>query len=198
MLAFEVFPFESLAKPAKAETTNLSEALPVLVALKVTLRALNSGSVAVQPRDTTSRAMSFCSTVSLKVRDTFTLLAMFTSLVKELDVIEGFMVLIETDRAGEADEVSEPRFCLAVIDQVPSDSVPKVQLAVPSTPATPVVQVTLLEEGSVAVTITVAPWVRPVKSKVGVLSEVLLSVALEPVSEFMFRSGAVGVANWML
>jgi hypothetical protein len=29
-----------------------------------------------------------------------------------------------------------------------------------------------------------------VKSKVGVLSEVLLSVVLEPVSEFTFRSGA--------
>jgi hypothetical protein len=158
-LAVEVFPYESLAKPAKAETTSLSEAVPVLDALNVTLLppTLNSGEAAVHPSDTPSRAMSFSSTVSLKVRDTFTLLAMFTSLVKELTVIEGFVVLIETDRALEADEVSELRVCLAVIDQVPSDRVPRVQLTVPSAPAAPVVQVTSLEEDSVAVAVTIAP-----------------------------------------
>jgi hypothetical protein len=48
----------------------------------------------------------------------------------------------------------------------------------------------LLDEALVAVAVTVAPWVTPVKSKVGVLSEVLLSVVLEPESELAFKSGA--------
>jgi hypothetical protein len=58
-----------------------------------------------------------------------------------------------------------------------------------------VVHVTLLEEALAAVTVTVAPSVTPVKSRVGVLSEVLLSVALEPESELTFRSGAAKVAS---
>lgn len=77
-----------------------------------------------------------------------------------------------------------------MIDQIPSAKVPKVQLAVPSAPAAEVVQVTLLEDALVAVTVTVAPSVTPVKSRVGVLSAVLLSVVLAPVSELVFRSGA--------
>jgi hypothetical protein len=120
---------------------------------------------------------------------------MFASLVKLLVVTDGFDVFIETDSAGETDEVCEFRFCVAVMDQVPSERVPRVQLVVPDTPAALVVHVTLLEEALAAVTVTVAPSVTPVKSKVGVLSEVLLSVLLEPESEFRFRSGAANVAS---
>ena len=81
------------------------------------------------------------------------------------------------------------------MDQVPSESVPSVQLAVPPAPAAPVVHVTLLEDTLVAVAVTVAPSVTPLKSKVGVLSAVLLSVPLEPVSELTLRSGATRVAR---
>jgi hypothetical protein len=120
---------------------------------------------------------------------------MFASLVKLLAVTEGFDVFTETDKAGEMEDVCEFRFCVAVMDQVPSERVPKVQLVAPPAPAALVVQVTLLEEALAAVTVTVAPSVTPVKSKVGVLSEVLLSVLLEPESEFRFRSGAANVAS---
>ena len=82
-----------------------------------------------------------------------------------------------------------------MIDHVPSERVPRVQLAVPPAPAALVVHVTLLEDALVAVAVTVAPSVIPLKSRVGVLSEVLLSVLLEPVSEFTFRSGATKVAR---
>jgi hypothetical protein len=120
---------------------------------------------------------------------------MFASLVKLLAFTDGFDVFIETDSAGEIEEVCEFKFCVAVMDQVPSERVPRVQLAVPPAPAALVVQVTLLEEAFAAVTVTVAPSVTPVKSKVGVLSEVLLSVLLEPESELTFRSGSAKVAS---
>ena len=47
----------------------------------------------------------------------------------------------------------------------------------------------------VAVTVMVAPTVRPLKSNVGVLSAVVLSVADVPVSDAAARSGADGVAG---
>jgi hypothetical protein len=79
--------------------------MPVLVALKVTPVPLNTGVVEVQPVETLRPAMSFKVTDSLKVRDTFTLLAMFASLVSELAVIEGFDVFTTTDKAGDTREV---------------------------------------------------------------------------------------------
>ena len=63
------------------------------------------------------------------------------------------------------------------------------QEPVPEMPATAVVQVTLVDEAFVAVTVAVAPSVNPDKSMVGVVSRVELSVALVPVSELEFRSG---------
>ena len=47
----------------------------------------------------------------------------------------------------------------------------------------------------VAVTVMVAPTVRPLKSNVGVLSAVVLSVDDVPVSDAAARSGADGVAG---
>jgi hypothetical protein len=67
--------------------------------------------------------------------------------------------------------------------------VPNVQEAVPEKPATGVVQVTLVDEALVATTVAVAPSVIPVKSIVGVVSRVELSVELEPVSDAEFKSG---------
>jgi len=195
VLGSEVLPIESFANPPAIETTSLSEAFPVLVALNVTPVPLKTGEVLVQPADTERPAMSFKVTDSLKVRETFTWLAMFASLVSELEEIAGFEVFTARVKALEATEVCEFRFWVAVIDQVPSDRVPKVQLAVPPAPAALVVQVTLLDEAFVDVAVTVAPWVTPVKSKVGVLSEVALSESLDPESEFTFRSGALRAAR---
>jgi hypothetical protein len=69
---FEVFPLKSLANPPARVTTSLCDTLPDFVALKVTPVPLNSGVVAVQPEDTSSPAVSFSVTDSLKVRDMFT------------------------------------------------------------------------------------------------------------------------------
>ena len=71
---------------------------------------LNTGDAALHPGDNSKPARSFRVTFSLKVRDTFTWFAMFASLVNELAVNDGFAVLIETDRAGEAEEVTEFMF----------------------------------------------------------------------------------------
>jgi hypothetical protein len=79
--------------------------MPVFVALKVTPVPLNAGVEKVQPVETLRPAMSFKLTDSLKVRETFTLLAMLASLVSELEVIEGFEVLMDTDKAEDAKEV---------------------------------------------------------------------------------------------
>ena len=53
---------------------------------------------------------------------------------------------------------------------MPGAKVPKVQEATPETSAAEVVQVTSVEEALVAVTVAVAPSVRPAKSIVGVVS----------------------------
>jgi hypothetical protein len=86
-------------------TTSLSETLPVLVALKVAPDPLNEGVVNVHPLDTSTPAMSFSLMDSLKVSETLTLLAIFASLDRELVVIEGFVVFITRDKAGDANEV---------------------------------------------------------------------------------------------
>ena len=58
------------------------------------------------------------------------------------------------------------------------------------------VQVTGVPLAGVAVTVTVAPTVKPAKSNVGVLSEVVLSEFVEPVSDALAKTGAgVGVAG---
>jgi hypothetical protein len=49
--------------------------------------------------------MSFSLMDSLKVSETLTLLAIFASLDRELVVIEGFVVFITRDKAGDAKEV---------------------------------------------------------------------------------------------
>jgi hypothetical protein len=79
--------------------------LPVLVALKVAPDELNEGVVNVHPLDTSTPAMSFSLMDSLKVSETLTLLAIFASLDRELVVIEGFVVFITRDKAGDAKEV---------------------------------------------------------------------------------------------
>ena len=96
---------ESLANPPAAVTTSLSEALPFLVALNVTPVPLKTGDVFVQPVDTSRPAMSFSVTDSLNVNETFTWFAMFASLVKLLMLTDGFDVFMETDSAGEVEEV---------------------------------------------------------------------------------------------
>jgi hypothetical protein len=85
--------------------TSLSETLPVLVAVKVAPDGLNEGVVKVHPLDTSTPAMSFSLMDSLKVSETLTLLAIFASLDRELVVIEGFVVFITRDKAGDVTEV---------------------------------------------------------------------------------------------
>jgi hypothetical protein len=84
--------------------------MPVFVALKVTPDPLKTGEVKDQPVETLSPAISLRLTDSLNVKETFTWLVMFASLVSELDVIEGFEVLMDTDKAEDAKEVCEFRF----------------------------------------------------------------------------------------
>jgi hypothetical protein len=50
----------------------------------------------------------------------------------------------------------------------------------------------------VAVRVTVAPTVNPERSKVGVLSAVVLSVGEDPVSEASAKSGALGVDGFVV
>ena len=69
------------------------------------------------------------------------------------------------------------------------------QLTAPLTPAIAVVHVTLVEDAFVAVAVTVAPSATPMKSKVGVLSEVLSSLLLTPESELGSRSGLTSAGN---
>ena len=57
------------------------------------------------------------------------------------------------------------------------------------------VQVSAEPLAGVAVSVTVAPTVKPVRSNVGVLSAVVLSVEDAPVSDAAARSGADGVAG---
>jgi hypothetical protein len=109
-LASEVLPITSFANPPAIEMTSLSETVADLVALNVTPLPLNTGELMVQPWDAVSPAISFKVTDSLKVKETFTLLAMFASLVSELAVTEGLDVFIEIDNADEAVEVWEFRF----------------------------------------------------------------------------------------
>jgi hypothetical protein len=105
VLSVEVLPCESIAKPPGMVRTSLSETSPVLVALKVAPDPLNEGVVNVHPLDTSTPAMSFSLMDSLKVSETLTLLAIFASLDRELVVIEGFVVFITRDKAGDANEV---------------------------------------------------------------------------------------------
>jgi hypothetical protein len=137
---------------------------------------------------------SFSTTFSLNVIVMFILPGVDVSGERTVSETVGFDVLTVIDSAEDAEEVCELRFWVAVSAQIPSANVPKVQLAVPPAPAAEVVQVTLLADAFVAVAVTVAPSVTPVKSRVGVLSAVLLSVVLAPVSELGFRSGAFGIA----
>ena len=75
-----------------------------------------------------------------------------------------------TVSALDAADVWSFKFWVAVIDQVPVAKVPRVHEAVPATLAAEVVQVTFEEDAFVAVTVAVAPSVRPVRSIVGVES----------------------------
>ena len=87
------------------------------------------------------------------------------------------------------------KLCVAVMDQLPMPSEPKVQEALPDESAGAVVQVTFVEDAFVAVTVAVAPSVRPTRSTVGVLSWVMSSVEMVPVSEAELRSGADKAAS---
>jgi hypothetical protein len=59
-------------------------------------------------------------------------------------------------------------------------------------------QLTGVPLAGVAVSVTVAPTVKPERSKVGVLSAVVLSVDEEPVSEASAKSGAEGVEGFVV
>ena len=71
---------------------------------------LNTGDSALHPGESSKPARSLRVTFSLNVRDTVTWFAMFAALVNELAVNNGFAVLIETDRAGEAKDATELMF----------------------------------------------------------------------------------------
>ena len=92
--------------------------------------------------------------------------------------------------AVEEAELTPPLVCTDVIDHVPSASVPKSQLVC----AVAVnVHVTFAEPAFVAVTVTVLPFVALPTEIVGVLSDVMSSVADAPLSELLSISGVAGV-----
>ena len=95
--------------------------------------------------------------------------------------------------AAPAAEVALPIVCVAAIDQVPSESVGKVQLCVVDVATNE--QVTVPPPVLVAVKVTVAPTVMLEIVTFGVLSFVILSVAEEPVSEPAANAGVPGVAR---
>ena len=98
-------------------------------------------------------------------------------------------------KALDSTDVMPFRLCVAVMDQLPMPREPRVQEAFPDESASAVVQVTFVEDAFVAVTVAVAPSVRPTRSTVGVLSWVMSSVEMVPVSEAELRSGADKAAS---
>ena len=98
-------------------------------------------------------------------------------------------------KALDSTDVMPFKLCVAVMDQLPIPREPKVQEALPDESAGAVVQVTFVEDAFVAVTVAVAPSVRPTRSTVGVLSWVMSSVEMVPVSEAEIRSGADKAAS---
>ena len=92
--------------------------------------------------------------------------------------------------AADAADTTPLFVCVEVIDHVPSASVPKSQLVVPA--AAVKVHVTFAEPAFVAVTVTVLPFVVLPTEIVGVLSEVMLSLFDEPLSEPTVKSGVAG------
>jgi len=92
--------------------------------------------------------------------------------------------------AVEEAELTPPLVCTDVIDHVPSASVPKSQLVCAVAVK---VQVTFAEPAFVAVTVTVLPFVALPTEIVGVLSDVMSSVADAPLSELLSISGVAGV-----
>jgi hypothetical protein len=113
----------------------------------------------------------------------------FTVLV-ENDATVGRVVSIVTLTDAEIAESTPAPVCFEVIDHVPSASVPKSQLVVPA--AAVKVHVTFAEPAFVAVTVTVLPFVVLPTEIVGVLSEVMLSLFDEPLSEPTVKSGVAG------
>jgi hypothetical protein len=94
--------------------------------------------------------------------------------------------------APEAVDVTPPDSCTAVTDHTPSASSGKLQLATPAALSSAEmlqVSVKAVGEDLVAVSSASAPETKPVRAKVGVASEVKLSVELIPKSDSVARSG---------
>ena len=112
------------------------------------------------------------------------------AVVEENEVTVGRVVSTVIVSADEAAESTPLFVCTDVIVHVPSASVPKSQ---PDCAVAVKVQVTFAEPAFVAVTVTVLPFVALPTEIVGVLSDVMLSVADVPLSELTFTSGVAGV-----
>jgi hypothetical protein len=115
------------------------------------------------------------------------------AVVEENDETVGLVVSIVRLTAAEIAESTPAPFCFEVTDHMPSASVPKSQLVVPTAAVN--VHVTEVEPALVAVTVTVLPSVAPPTERVGVLSDVMLSEFEEPVSEPVSTSGVPGAAG---
>ena len=113
------------------------------------------------------------------------------AVVEENDETVGLVVSIVRLMAAEIAESTPAPVCFEVTDQIPSASVPKSQLVVPTAAVN--VHVTEVEPAFVAVTVTVLPFETLPTEIVGVLSEVTLSEDDEPESEPESKSGVDGV-----
>jgi hypothetical protein len=109
-------------------------------------------------------------------------------------VIDGVNVVFSIftlANAVESAEVTPSRVCAALIEYVAfANAGENVQLPEPLVAVK--LHVTGEPELGVAVTVTAAPVVNPVKSIVGVSSAVSLSVEDDPKSELEFKSGVLG------
>ena len=113
------------------------------------------------------------------------------AVVEENDETVGSVVSIVRLTAAEITESTPAPVCFEVTDHMPSASVPKSQLVVPTAAVN--VHVTEVEPAFVAVTVTVLPFETLPTEIVGVLSEVTLSEDDEPESEPESKSGVDGV-----
>jgi hypothetical protein len=105
----------------------------------------------------------------------------------------GAVVSTLTLRLVDAADVCPEAVCAAEIAQVPSLNVPRSHP--PVVPDAVKVQVTGVDPDFVAVTVTEAPEMRPVRSIRGVESDVRLSLVDVPESDAVARSGVPGAGN---